>query len=75
MITNTQTPIYNGKNIRFILQHMHPNMRACKVHRNDYIKNCLTVHDYEKFGANLGMVEHLKNYNFNLVNLYLTGKI
>lgn len=68
---NTTYPIYNGKSIRQIIANMHPNLRACKVHRNLYIKNCIEVFKLENAKVNLSFAECIRNSNFNLTLFYL----
>jgi len=71
MEITSQTIIYNGYNIRQILSKMDLKMKSCKLHRNQYIKNCIEVYKIEKSGFNLNYAELIRNSNFILTKMYL----
>jgi hypothetical protein len=75
MQITSETIIYNGKNIRQILSKMDLKLRACKMHRNLYVKNCIEVHKSETSGFNLNYAQLIRNSNFNLTRLYLENKL
>lgn len=64
--------IYNGKNIRQILSNMPKKLREFKPHRNLYIENCILVYEFEMNKINLGYCEATRNFNFQLIKMYLT---
>jgi len=64
---------YNGKTIEQIQGNFPANM--CDTHKKTYLANVKRVIECQTTGYNLHEIEGLKNYNFNLISLYLTGII
>ena len=67
---NSETIIYNNKNIRQILSNMPIELRKFKMHRNMYIKNCIEVYKAETSKINLGYAELLRHSNSLLIQFY-----
>ena len=66
---NTQKPIYNGFSIRQILKKLPVNM--VKIHKIQYIDNCIFVYRNEAKKYNLAYCELTRSANFNLIKTYL----
>jgi len=64
---------YNGKTVDQIKANLPVNM--CESHRKTYMANVNRVIECQTTGYNLNEIEPLKNFNFNLINLYLTGEL
>lgn len=64
---------YNGKTAAQVEANLPVNM--CASHRETYMKNVAKVIECETTGYNLHEVESIKNFNFYLISLYLTGKL
>jgi hypothetical protein len=65
---NTETPIYNGLSIRQIILNLPKNM--IKLHKIDYLKNCLFVHKNESKGFNLKYCDLVRTSNNLLIKHY-----
>lgn len=64
---------YNGKTLAQIEANLHPNM--IPAHRRLYLDNCKEVMRNEAAGFNLDYCQTIRNSNFRLTEMYLTGKI
>lgn len=64
---------YNGKTVEQITSNLPINM--CESHKTTYITNVVRVIECQTTGYNTNEIESLKNFNFNLISLYLTGKL
>lgn len=67
---NSETVIYNGLNIRQILERLPKKLRKFKIHRNLYIQNCIEVYNCEKSKMNLNYANCIRNSNFILLKMY-----
>lgn len=67
---NSETVIYNGLNIRQILERMPKKLRQFKLHRNQYIKNCIEVYECEQNQINLNYANCVRNSNFILIKMH-----
>ena len=65
----TTDPIFNGHSIRYIIAHFPEGM--IKVHKKEYIKNCIYVYNNELNGYNLDYCNSVRNYNFNMIKFYM----
>ena len=66
---NTDKTIYNGLTIRQILKNLPKNMN--KIHKKEYINNCIFVYENEKNRLNLGYCELTRTANNILIKSYL----
>ena len=66
---NTEIKIYNNLSIREIILNLPKNM--IKLHKIDYLKNCLFVHLNESKGFNLSYCNSVRNSNNLLIKHYL----
>ena len=65
---NTTIPIYNNMSIRSILSNLPKNM--IKIHKIEYIKNCIFVYKCEQSKMNLGYSELVRTSNHLLIKMY-----
>ncbi len=68
---STTEKIYNGKSIRQILSNLPNGM--IKMHKKQYINNCIFVFKNESEGYNLGFCNLVRNSNFELIKFYLSN--
>lgn len=61
---------YNGYTLQEIEKNLNPSM--IDIHKQDYLNNCKAVINRQTTGYNLNEIEGLKNYNFNLIKIYLS---
>jgi len=68
---NTQTKIYNNLSIRQILKRLPLGIK--KIHRMQYINNCIFVYQNEMGKYNLYYCQLTRNANNNLIKFYLNN--
>jgi len=61
---------YRGYTLRQVLEKLPKQMT--RQEKRDYINNCKRITECQNTGFNLNDIEPLQNYNFLLINYYLT---